>query len=1043
LFFLFRIFFPRFRQAILYRQHHSIPSLISDQTIAGTAMTQERKLQDGKFSISHPVIHWSGFRLNLDYRISADVTDNMIGYGVYSDKGCSREISPSTKPLVHNLAMDPTDVTKPTPSGSSIARLTLLMDPRYLVEAKYVTHDEQRAVVSFCTNLWIKESELSVNIANSRNIPLLVEVNLKDLEGIVGILEDKSLSWQVDTFLCDNDLKKLQGSLPPVSQGERIRLCMAPDDSTLKNGIYISGIDSFSFSRGDHVQAAVASGQTSGDGGVTQIYCPRGSGLCAIDTVLSNRFFFSPGEVLGSGNVFLQFGYVAPDRSLIRKPVQVATDANRALYEVGEAVGEASVSYSVKVEPSTETFQAEAYRCNHLNEPVTGDAPPVQFGESIRICIQPNKEAQQAGVFIDKLGSFYFSRDGGRRQDAVEADGLPAEDGRTLVICSRGSKMCAIKTDLHSWFFFKRGTAEVIGDVYLQFGSQRNSRRAQIVYRYLQEETDGSDPGSAGLSVVSAPFNVAFSSDAGGGPSWWYSSPAWLKVVYALALAIVILILCCCFCGVLFYCRKRKKAKTFIMKTVLDIDVKPERDDSVDARLDSKASFYSDLDFDTDASGNSSDEESITEKFEDDLEADVCAILFPRNPDPDDLSQSLGNREELDQEKQLMPTEHLLGTQIAPPRSNSLPGRKPVDQLSASAHTIRNRGVSPGRRPARGIDPLSMSEHSARVVGHQLAGRYPPRAGRYADPLSMSEHSARVGFYHPSGNFPRRMSEQGAAGRGVLPPYTHPPPLGLSPSRRPRQATHIGMVSTLSQSEHSSHGLLNPLPQQTRRIPKGRKASYNGGYHPDGITQIPRVETLGAPPTTAKVGKKKAGAKKKAGKKCKKGKGKKNSNVSSGEANSIGSGGTKTKNKAANSKTANEGKIKSAVSGSTSGNSGSTGKTTKCSDDEDVSTPQSIDVCFEAEDHAGTKEFLNVTRNALKKFGPSAYSPKIYRHIKRQLRDRRFFICDDDDKPFEWREVTKSELIDLIWKYYEEVKSQMFGVSIEEEDLSDKESVES
>ena len=45
--------------------------------------------------------------------------------------------------------------------------------------------------------------------------------------------------------------------------------------------------------------------------------------------------------------------------------------------------------------------------------------------------------------------------------------------------------------------------------------------------------------------------------------------------------------------------------------------------------------------------------------------------------------------------------------------------------------------------------------------------------------------------------------------------------------------------------------------------------------------------------------------------------------------------------------------------------------------------------------------------------------------IKKQLPDSKFFICDDDDNPYDWREVTKSELIDLVWKYYEQEKEKM------------------
>jgi hypothetical protein len=100
----------------------------------------------------------------------------------------------------------------------------------------------------------------------------------------------------------------------------------------------------------------------------------------------------------------------------------------------------------------------------------------------------------------------------------------------------------------------------------------------------------------------------------------------------------------------------------------------------------------------------------------------------------------------------------------------------------------------------------------------------------------------------------------------------------------------------------------------------------------------------------------------------------------------------------------------------------STGSSPESSEESDDGIPDEHDICFEAEEHPGTEQFLKVVRKSLEKFGPVAYSPKVYRGIKKQLSGRRFFVCDDDDNPFDWREVTKSELIDFVWKYYEEEK---------------------
>jgi glutamate racemase len=65
---------------------------------------------------------------------------------------------------------------------------------------------------------------------------------------------------------------------------------------------------------------------------------------------------------------------------------------------------------------------------------------------------------------------------------------------------------------------------------------------------------------------------------------------------------------------------------------------------------------------------------------------------------------------------------------------------------------------------------------------------------------------------------------------------------------------------------------------------------------------------------------------------------------------------------------------------------------------------------------------LTEVRKGLEQFGPVFYCPKVYRGIKKQLPGRQFFVCDDDDNPYGWREVAKRELVDFICKYYKEAQ---------------------
>jgi hypothetical protein len=86
--------------------------------------------------------------------------------------------------------------------------------------------------------------------------------------------------------------------------------------------------------------------------------------------------------------------------------------------------------------------------------------------------------------------------------------------------------------------------------------------------------------------------------------------------------------------------------------------------------------------------------------------------------------------------------------------------------------------------------------------------------------------------------------------------------------------------------------------------------------------------------------------------------------------------------------------------------------------------PTDKDVCFDADEHPGTKAMHVAVKKTLKKYPTVAYSPVQYRHIKKQLPGRKCFVCDDEDHPDVWREVPKSELVELLKKEFEDLQQQ-------------------
>lgn len=1142
-------------------------------------------------------INWNGYRLNIDYKVSTLIADSALDYGVYSDRKCTREISDS-KAMEIVLLTDPAlneDEESMVEEGTRMVRLTILMSQTEILDESYVSFSNSNAIVSFCTRLWVKGS---AEVGTEQEDYLIMEVDIGGANGILGLVPDPFLNWGVDVFRCGTTFEEIAYPMP-VMQGQLVRICLTPDQATRTDGVYMSTINSFNFRRGGVVQNAVTDGQLSDDSGATEILCNQGSELCAIDTVLHNDFFESTGEVLGTGQVFLQFGFLQDGRRYLRtRRVEFEWPAEsgrmRCLYERGEIVGEKPVSYNVEVEPSSEIFTAEAFRCNHQNERLT-DATAVFYGDSVRICVVPNAGAREAGVFIRRIESFSFQRDGGEHQIAIDSAGVEGEDGKTLAICSRGDDMCSIKTELAKWFFVSGSPVKVTGDVILQYGTDRHSGGALIVSRRLQDNEgsgEDSDPGFAGRTEVSAEFTVAFSRGATTNPRfWWDSSPAYMKALYAFAIAVSCLIVLCCIFGCIYFIYRRRKAKDFVVIEIMNVNMK-EADDSVDARIDSKASFYSDLEFDTDAEDDSSDEESISEKFEDDLE-DKVAILFPSNLDPKDFdsvgcrpffgggrSQSappdfIGNNSLSIVDVSGNDPIHSLYSGRLPQRKKSKPPQNPmVGSKSEVGTTSAALSVPPRKQaafPPGGQDAFSRSLHESRygTKPNQLClsnqAQPPQRKSslqgiqRMIHPPSQSEHgttrkeaptrkaSLRLQQHIPfPSSFSTSMHDEGAqrrlsspqSGRTERDPSSTSIPVAgresetratqksLNAPQRP-SGKDVVAKRCLSQSEHRANtrepsleahklqstsrqkeGAKGGPSQPDHRIrggqghpkPKGGKMTLkedvqNGDryYQPDGLTRVPRVQAKKTPlkhppfakgdkiskkyyskcpkdstdPCITTLGKKKATvAAKKASDAAKKaselrvninpkkspgkipvevlpagyGPAKKKSPSSAKKFPATDVAGTGKSNcKKVNSlkgmasliKPTKKKKVATNVESLASTDCTSTG--TSDSSDEETDIPCEEDVCFEYEGHPGTDAFMDAIRKTLYNIGPAAYSPRVYRQIKRQLPGRRFFVCEDDSKPDDWREVKKSELIDLVWKYYEDGKSEMYGVRIEEE----------
>jgi len=109
-------------------------------------------------------------------------------------------------------------------------------------------------------------------------------------------------------YLCDRNNRELNPLENPLTKGDIARVCVTPNSIALLDDVKIRSIDSYDWFREDTnvTQTAITSHSTNAP--KTEIFCVRGSLVCAFETVLNDEFYGTPGRVGGTGIVWLQFG---------------------------------------------------------------------------------------------------------------------------------------------------------------------------------------------------------------------------------------------------------------------------------------------------------------------------------------------------------------------------------------------------------------------------------------------------------------------------------------------------------------------------------------------------------------------------------------------------------------------------------------------------------------------------------------------------------------------------------------------------------------
>lgn len=151
------------------------------------------------------------------------------------------------------------------------------------------------------------------------------------------------------------------------------------------------------------------------------------------------------------------------------------------------------------IETAIQTYEVDAYKCDDNNAPLSAIAlaGAMNQGEIIRVCVTPNQEAQDQGIYLKALESFTYYRDYGGMiglvtQAAIE-DSQEASNFLTVLSCTAGSIVCNFETVLFADMYLSPGVVYGTGTALLQIGPDPGRRRveSQSSLRSLQEGDDG------------------------------------------------------------------------------------------------------------------------------------------------------------------------------------------------------------------------------------------------------------------------------------------------------------------------------------------------------------------------------------------------------------------------------------------------------------------------------------------------------------------------------------------------------------------------
>jgi hypothetical protein len=394
-------------------------------------------------------------------------------------------------------------------------------------------------------------------------------------------------------YLCDAANNRLDPSKNPLIPGDTARVCVTPNGVALLDNVRIRSIDSFNWLREEFELSQWAVTPNAQAAQASEIFCQRGSLVCAFETVLEDGFYRTPGIVTGNGFVWLQFG----EESRLLQFDLVGSSGGRRDLQFGNETAEfdlgfgllpgmlagfagasAFAAYIYVMPPlgQRELYRCRAYECDYTNREIVTNDAKLQ-GESVRICVEPSYAAQEAGAKMWSI-EWWTWEQVNVNQTAIVAQGKEAPDGKTLLMCYRGMEVCYFQTRLKDEFFQIPNGINGDGFCWLTYGGL-------LIPGLIETETDGGvgeeeeeiieafkDPLYAGSNEIGMTFPVTGNyiippltcpPEEHSLKLWWEEEEENMRLLYILTMVGAGAGVCCLF-GLCLCCNRRTEDETLL-----------------------------------------------------------------------------------------------------------------------------------------------------------------------------------------------------------------------------------------------------------------------------------------------------------------------------------------------------------------------------------------------------------------------------------------------------------------------------------------------